>query len=67
MCRSFWKYKNLLHPRSFQGFSKVDVSDPAASTTTEIAPKTWTGTWKTITNPIDLAKAVQDMNKKQYH
>jgi len=58
MCRSFWKIWNLLHPRSSQGLSKVNVPDPPASTTTVIDPKTWTGTWKPITNPIDLAEAI---------
>ena len=29
--------------------------------------KSWTGPWKTITNPDDIAKVIIVMNKKQYH
>jgi hypothetical protein len=32
-----------------------------------VDPKSWTGPWKTITNPEDIAKVIIEMNRKQYH
>jgi hypothetical protein len=30
-------------------------------------PAQWTGPWKTITNPTDIAKVVSQVNQRQYH
>jgi hypothetical protein len=60
----------LLHRKQNQGLGKVDVPDRTAQSPTTgnpDDPKTWTGPWKTITNPDELAKIIKEINRQQYH
>ena len=58
MRRLYRKLGKLLHPHQSKGLSRIDVPDERASDTisqTPPDPKTWTGPWKTLTNPRDIA------------
>jgi len=53
-----------------KGLSRIDVPD--VSTTTEGSgdpdnPKSWKGPWKSLTNPVEIAREVCKVNAKQYH
>jgi hypothetical protein len=64
------KLGKLLHPYQNIGLNRVDVPDNKAAspaTGNPNDPKSWTGPWKTIMNPTELAKIVRDINRKQYH
>jgi len=52
------------------GLSRIDIPD--ASAVTEGSgdpdnPKSWKGPWKSITNPVEIAREVCKVNAKQYH
>jgi hypothetical protein len=51
------------------GLSKVDIPDTSAAPRKNqpIDQKPWTGLWKTVTNPEDIAEIIREANIKQYH
>jgi hypothetical protein len=68
--RFYRKLGGLLHTQSTKGLGRVDIPDEAASSTSTgnpNDPKTWKGPWKSVTNPMDLAKVVKEINRQQYH
>jgi hypothetical protein len=46
------------------GLSRVDISD---STDQTVNPKTWEGSWRTLTNPDDIGKVVCMADPSQYN
>jgi hypothetical protein len=43
------------------------VEVPNVSNTKGIDPKTWRGSWKTLSNPAEIAKQICAANTAQYH
>jgi hypothetical protein len=53
-----------------KGLSRIDVPDASAATEGSgdpEDPKTWKGPWKSVTNPVDIAKEVCKVSARQYH
>jgi hypothetical protein len=68
MRRSYRKLGRLLRSNQTKGLEKIDVPDTTfLKGKQHIDPKTWTGPWKTITNPQEIAKVVKNMNQLQYN
>ena len=66
--RSYWKIGHLLNPVTSAWLSKVDIPDISShARPVPVDSKSWTGPWKTIMNPEDIAKVIIEMNRKQYH
>jgi hypothetical protein len=68
--RLYRKIGKILKPHQNTGLSRVDVPDYNAesnTTGTPNDPKLWQGPWKTITNPMELASIIKEINRKQYH
>jgi hypothetical protein len=66
--RSFHKLGQLLKGNMNKGLSKIDVLDHHASGCGDPAdPQRWSGPWRTITNPREIATVVATMNTKQYN
>jgi hypothetical protein len=70
MRKSYRKIGTLLNPNQQQGLSSVDVPDLS---TTSLShgnpndPSTWTGPWLQLTNHQQIAQAIKEANRKQYH
>jgi hypothetical protein len=70
MCRMFRKIKRILKPEVKQGLSCVDVPDPSSGNESHgdpSQPKTWSGPWRTLTRPNDIASVIKELNRAQYH
>ena len=68
MPRSYKKLGRLLCSNQTKGLDKIDVPH-VTNIRDENAgdPKTWTGPWKMVTHPQDIAKVVKNMNQIQYY
>jgi hypothetical protein len=70
MRKSYRKIGKLLNPNQQQVISSVDVPDPSATSISHgnpNDPSTWTGPWLQLTNPQQIAQAIKEANRKQYH
>lgn len=70
MCRMFRKIKRILKPEVKQGLSCVDVPDPSSGNESHgdpSQPKTWSGLWRSVTRPNDIASVIKELNRAQYH
>jgi hypothetical protein len=69
-CSMFRRLGVILKGKSSQGLSRIDIPDSSAHNLAFGDPnklKTWTGPWKTVTNPQDIVKEVCKINAAQYH
>ncbi len=70
MRKMYRKIGRALNKFGGKGLSRIDVPD--ASATTEGSgdpdnPKSKKGPWKSLTNPVEIAREVCKVNAKQYH
>lgn len=68
--QSFRKIGAVLNPNQNKGISRIDIPDPRAvgpGLGDPLDPKTWKGTWLSITNPTEIAQQLKIINIKQYH
>jgi hypothetical protein len=63
------KIGNALQDKPHKGLSKIDIPDKRARDNQEfgdpVDPKTWKGSWISITNPQEIAAVVCEINAKQ--
>jgi hypothetical protein len=67
MRKTYRKIGYLLSPQTTKGLTMIDIPDHRTPSTHPPDPKTWTGPWKTTTNPLEIASIVKEINRKQYH
>jgi hypothetical protein len=65
----FKKIGYLLYPGKYSGrLSSIDIPHSfPAQPLDKIDPKTWTGSWKAVTDPTEIAERVATTNAQQYH
>lgn len=64
------KISQTLHPISQQGIDHIDIPDNRALGTNlgdPEQPKTWKGPWKTLRDPLDIAREIKKVNINQYN
>jgi hypothetical protein len=68
--KMYWKISKVLNKHTGKGLSCIDVPDASAGTATSgdsNCPKTWKGSWRSVTNPQEIAQEVCKINTNQYH